>query len=149
MLSNPVSLAITQNAAPDMTAAPVVAESTIAPIAAAERANAAEAFYQRLETDAAFHRAYVTQCSCGGRGDDRQPDTSAPRPWPESQVINFAADQGYVFGLGELYRVWFDHEDYLAQTLFVDSLQDAGITLIQLAATPEVVQADAVEAIAA
>lgn len=71
----------------------------------------ATAFYQSLHHDAALYAQYLTHCSfqpvpmgAALEGCDRQ--------WDETAILNFAAERGYCFGLGDLYQVWFGQPDY-------------------------------------
>lgn len=70
------------------------------------------AFYQALSANASLREAYQDVCSelpeLPYLGNERD----VLRQWHEEKILHFAANQGYCFGLGDLYRVWFGKEDY-------------------------------------
>jgi hypothetical protein len=70
------------------------------------------AFYEALSSNASLREAYQEVCSelpeLPYLGDERE----VLRQWREEKILHFAANQGYDFGLGDLYLVWFGKEDY-------------------------------------
>lgn len=72
----------------------------------------AHAFYQALNTNADLQQVYLQTCSeipeLPYLGEERE----TLRHWSEAKILRFAAERGYRFGLGDLYRVWFGREDY-------------------------------------
>ena len=74
----------------------------------------ANRFYQSLLHDTALYAKYLSRCSFrpvpqGGIAEE------CDRQWDETAILRFAADQGYSFELGDLYQVWFGHQDYRSE----------------------------------
>lgn len=74
-----------------------------------DRANA---FYQALSSNPALRQAYKRACSDVPSLPYLEENQDALRQWREDKILRFAEAQGYCFGLGDLYRVWFGQEDY-------------------------------------
>lgn len=74
--------------------------------------ESAIAFYQALGSNADLHRSYQQLCSEVSDLPGLDEERERLRQWREEKILSFAAEQGYRFGLGDLYRVWFGQEDY-------------------------------------
>ena len=73
------------------------------------------AFYQALGSNDALHRSYQQLCSEVPDLPYLDEERERLRHWREEKILNFAEAQGYSFGLGDLYRVWFGQEDYRSE----------------------------------
>ena len=70
------------------------------------------AFYQVLGSNEDLHRSYHQFCSEVPELPYLEGEQEHLRQWREDKILTFAQEQGYSFGLGDLYRVWFGQEDY-------------------------------------
>ena len=74
--------------------------------------ESAIAFYKALGSNADLHQSYQQLCSEVPELPYLDEERERLRQWREEKILNFAEAQGYSFGLGDLYRVWFGQEDY-------------------------------------
>lgn len=74
--------------------------------------DCAQAFYQALDASTTLRQRYLQACSDLPELPYLSEEHGVLRQWREEKILRFAAEQGYQFGLGDLYQVWFGREDY-------------------------------------